>query len=158
VPHIPEGSTKAKAVQLQKEMLHLLLNDKKVSDFIFWYYTPMALELSSAYYPDCIIYDCMDELSAFKNAPAGLTAHEKELLSRADLVFTGGHSLYEAKKNMHQNIHPCPSSIDKEHFGKARKKGKEPEDQAGIPGKRLGFFGVIDERFDYKIIKAAADR
>src|SRR5690606_14914947 len=67
-------------------------------------------------------------------------------------------SLYEAKKNMHQNIHPFPSSIDKEHFAKARKKGKEPEDQAGIPGKRLGFFGVIDERFDHKLIEEAASR
>lgn len=158
VPHIPAGSSKAEAVQLQKEMLHLFLKDKKVADFIFWYYTPMALEFSSAYYPDLIIYDCMDELSAFKNAPPELTALEKDLLSRADVVFTGGYSLYEAKKNMHQNIHPFPSSIDKEHFAKARKKGKEPEDQAGIPGKRLGFFGVIDERFDHKLIEEAASR
>jgi glycosyltransferase involved in cell wall biosynthesis len=157
VPHVPEGSKKIEIVQLQKEMLSLFLKDKKLSDFIFWYYTPMALEFSSGYYPDFIIYDCMDELSAFKNAPAELTLLEKELMRRADLVFTGGHSLYEAKKNQHQNIHPFPSSIDKKHFAKARKKGKDPEDQANIPKIRLGFYGVIDERFDYKLIGDVAE-
>lgn len=98
----------------------------------------------------------MDELSAFKDAPTEISILEKDLMARADLVFTGGHSLYEAKKNQHQNIYPFPSSIDKKHFAKARKKSKDPADQVNIPKKRLGFYGVIDERFDYKLIAQAA--
>jgi glycosyltransferase involved in cell wall biosynthesis len=98
----------------------------------------------------------MDELSAFKNAPVELTLMEKELLRRADVVFTGGHSLYEAKKNRHQNIHPFPSSIDKNHFEKARTHKVQPDDQVNIPGPRFGFYGVIDERFDYKLVGEAA--
>lgn len=157
VPHLHSGLDKQDTTLLQKEMLNVFLKDKSISNFIFWYYTPMALEFSASYYPDVIIYDCMDELSAFKNAPAELTLLEKELLRRADVVFTGGHSLYEAKKNKHQNIHPFPSSIDKKHFAKAREKSIEPADQVNIPHPRLGFYGVIDERFDYKLIAEVAN-
>ena len=156
VPHLPEGLNKQETNAMQKEMLNVFLKDKNISNFIFWYYTPMALEISASYYPDLTIYDCMDELSAFKNAPPELTLMEKELLRRADVVFTGGHSLYEAKKNRHQNIHPFPSSIDKKHFQKARTQKTQPQDQVNIAGPRLGFYGVIDERFDYKLIGEAA--
>ncbi|WP_207421744.1 glycosyltransferase family 1 protein [Desertivirga brevis] len=156
VPHVQSGLSKKESVNLQKLMLKSFLKDKSLSDFIFWYYTPMALEFSREYFPNLTIYDCMDELSAFKNAPAELTYLEKELLTRADAVFTGGHSLYEAKKHQHQNIHPFPSSIDKKHFAQARNQMEQPADQTGITGKKLGFYGVIDERFDYKLIGEAA--
>ena len=156
VPHLAEGLEKKESIKCQKDLLKAFLKDKSLSDFIFWYYTPMALEFSAEYIPDVIIYDCMDELSAFKNAPKELTYLEKELLTRADVVFTGGHSLYEAKKHQHQNIHPFPSSIDKNHFKRARKAHTPPGDQAEIPGPRFGFYGVIDERFDYKLIGEVA--
>lgn len=156
VPHLPQGISKKENVSLQKLILKSFLKDKSLSDFIFWYYTPMALEFSRDYFPNLTIYDCMDELSAFKNAPTELSYLEKELLTRADVVFTGGHSLYEAKKHQHQNIHPFPSSIDKEHFAQARNKIEQPADQVHLTGKKLGFYGVIDERFDYKLIGEAA--
>ena len=100
----------------------------------------------------------MDELSNFKFAPPELSAHEADLFNRADIVFTGGHSLYEAKKNKHKNIFPFPSSIDKGHFEQARKIESEPEDQQNIPHPRLGFYGVIDERFDIDLISEMADK
>jgi glycosyltransferase involved in cell wall biosynthesis len=156
VPHLPKDSPRKESIQRQKELLKSFMSDKSLSDFIFWYYTPMALEFSGELIPDVIVYDCMDELSAFKNAPAELTNLENELLSRADLVFTGGHSLYEAKKQQHPHIYPFPSSIDKEHFGQARRVKEQPADQAGIGGVKLGFYGVIDERFDCKLISDAA--
>lgn len=156
VPHLPQGVSKKQNIGLLKEKLKNFLKDKSLSDFIFWYYTPMALEFSGDFIPDITIYDCMDELSAFKFAPTELVHLEKELLTRADVVFTGGQSLYEAKKNQHQNIHPFPSSIDKEHFGQARRGMEIPADQAHITGPKFGFYGVIDERFDYQLIGEAA--
>ncbi|MBC7915044.1 MAG: glycosyltransferase family 1 protein, partial [Pyrinomonadaceae bacterium] len=156
VPHLPQGIDKKESLKIQKETLKTFLKNKSLSDFIFWYYTPMALEFSGDYNPDITIYDCMDELSAFKFAPTELIHLEKELLTRADVVFTGGHSLYEAKKHQHQNIHPFPSSIDKAHFGKARKQLEAPADQKDIQGTKFGFYGVIDERFDYELIGQAA--
>jgi len=83
---------------------------------------------------------------------------EAELFSKAQVVFTGGQSLYEAKKNAHHNIYPFPSSIDKAHFLQARKKLIEPADQRNIPHLRFGFYGVIDERFDIQMIKEVAEK
>jgi UDP-galactopyranose mutase len=100
----------------------------------------------------------MDELSAFKFAPSELKLLEAEMFAKADVVFTGGHCLYQAKKNSHKNIYPFPSSIDKEHFGAARILKKDPEDQAMIPPVRFGFYGVIDERFNIKLIEELAER
>ena len=89
----------------------------------------MALPFTEHLNPEMIIYDCMDELSAFKFAPTELAIREKELFKKAHLVFTGGHSIYEHKKNQHTNIFPFPSSIDKHHFSAARTIKQEPADQ-----------------------------
>jgi len=157
VPHLPHGLS-AEEVTLQlKNLLDMFMENKNLADFTFWYYTPMALEFSRKHLPEMVIYDCMDELSAFKFAPESLKNLEKELLKRADVVFTGGQSLYEAKKNQHSNIHPFPSSIDKKHFGLARKLTEKPADQPYDGKLKLGFYGVIDERFDIELIRGIAD-
>jgi UDP-galactopyranose mutase len=135
-----------------KTLLNSLIDDKEIKNYLLWYYSPMALSYSNHLYPSLTVYDCMDELSAFKFAPPELTKMEAFLMNRADVVFTGGHSLYEAKKHLHHNIHPFPSSIDKSHFVVARTHKKDPEDQASIPHPRFGFYGVIDERFHISLI------
>jgi len=118
----------------------------------------MALPIAGDLKPVVTVYDCMDELCAFKFAPTGLKEMEKELLRNADIVFTGGYSLYHAKKHQHPNVHAFPSSIDKKHFRKARKNIKDPADQASIAGPRFGFFGVLDERFDISLIDEVASK
>jgi len=125
---------------------------------VFWYYTPMALSFTDHFAPIASVYDCMDELSAFKGAHSRLPLLEKELFRKVDLVFTGGQSLYEAKRNQHPAVHAFPSSIDASHFGKARNMLSDPEDQAHISHPRLGFFGVIDERFDVELLDQIATR
>lgn len=134
----------------------LLLQSLGFRHCLLWVYTPMALPLADLLEPDLIIYDCMDELSAFDFAPPQLVERERELLSRADIVFTGGPSLYRAKKGRHPNVHCFPSSVDMAHFGTARSALPEPDDQARIPQPRLGFFGVIDERFDRDLLSEVA--
>ncbi len=99
----------------------------------------------------------MDELSLFQGAPQSLIDMETELMGRADVVFTGGHSLYEAKKHRHHNIHPFPSSIDYNHFSQGRQKLVEPDDQINIPHPRVGFYGVIDERFNVELLMQMAE-
>ena len=122
-----------------------------------WYYTPMMLLFSDHLAAECVVYDCMDELSAFRGAPAELIAREQRLIERADLVFTGGTSLYEAKRARHSNVHAFPSSVDASHFGRARDAAPAPADQAAIPAPRLGFAGVVDERMDLDLLAAVAD-
>lgn len=137
---------------LQALLIDELILEHELKEYICWYYTPMAFGFTQHLEPLAVIYDCMDELSAFKNPPKGLREREQELLERADLVFTGGFSLYEAKRHLHPSIYPFPSSIDGGHFRQARQKLREPIDQAGIPHPRLGFYGVVDERFDIELL------
>ena len=125
-----------------------------------WTYTPLAAPLLDAVEPRAVVYDCMDELSAFDHAPPQLLARERELLDRADLVFTGGPSLYRAKKDRHDSVHCFPSSVDAAHFGRARPGAPglaEPADQRETGRPRLGFFGVIDERLDRDVVAALAE-
>jgi UDP-galactopyranose mutase len=116
----------------------------------------MALRFTNHFNPIASVYDCMDELSAFKGADSLLPELEKQLFQHVDLVFTGGQTLYEAKRQAHPEVHAFPSSIDVTHFGKARTITTDPPDQADIPHPRLGFFGVIDERFDTELLDSMA--
>ncbi|MDQ2718667.1 MAG: glycosyltransferase family 1 protein [Bacteroidota bacterium] len=152
VLHVSKNTAHAKRNKTLQALLDSFMFSQEIKKYLFWYYSPMALVYSNHLHPALIIYDCMDELSAFKFAPPELKEMEKSLLKSADIVFTGGHSLYEAKKHLHHNIHPFPSSIDKSHFFAARKSIPDPEDQAGIPHPRFGFYGVIDERFHISLI------
>ncbi len=158
VPHLPSGLSEPDADFEQVRLLKNLFEEENIRNYFFWYYTPMALTVGNQFSPTMIIYDCMDELSLFKNAPIELQERERELFQIADLVFTGGHNLYQAKKENHNNIHPIPSSIDKAHFAQSRSSISEPEDQAHIPHPRFGFYGVVDERFDIDLIREVAER
>lgn len=142
---------------IMRSFLDQLLVSEQIDRFIAWYYTPVFLRCSRHLQPVCTVYDCMDELSAFRGASPEIRTLEAELLQKADLVFTGGHSLYEAKAHLHSNIHPFPSSVDFDHFSKARSPLPQPADQASIPSPRLGFFGVVDERMDLDLLAACAD-
>jgi glycosyltransferase involved in cell wall biosynthesis len=158
VPHLTPGIEEKNIRTHQRAFLSRLLATMKIQRYGTWYYTPMALLISDHLRPVFTIYDCMDELSAFKFAPPALVQIEKQLMKKANVVFTGGYSLYEAKKALHANIHPFPSSIDFEHFNKAREITEDPEDQSLIPHPRFGFYGVIDERLDLSLIEEIARR
>ncbi len=152
VLHVSKKVPYEKRNHILKALLDSCMYSNKINNYIAWYYSPMALDYSDHLSPTLTIYDCMDELSAFNFAPVNLKENEKTLFNSADLVFTGGHSLYEAKKHLHHNIHPFPSSIDKSHFLKARIFKEDPIDQKHIPHPRFGFYGVIDERFHISLI------
>jgi UDP-galactopyranose mutase len=157
VPHLPDGLRSEIAINaVMQEMLRQMFFDHEINEYVFWYYTPMALNFTHHFKPLVSVYDCMDELSAFKDAHSKLPVLEKELFRKVDLVFTGGQSLYEAKRDQHPSIYSFPSSIDRAHFGKARTAISDPKDQANIPHPRLGFFGVIDERFDIELLDRVA--
>ncbi|MBK0401445.1 glycosyltransferase family 1 protein [Adhaeribacter sp. BT258] len=157
VAHLPHGLTPQESDEKQIELLDAFLVAQKINRYLLWYYTPMALEISRQLQPELTVFDCMDELSAFKFAPPRLRELEAEMFWKADVVFTGGQSLFEAKKASHANVHAFPSSIDKAHFGTARKGLDDPADQAYIPYPRLGFFGVLDERFDIELLENLAN-
>ena len=159
VPHISHVDRKSGNVtDIQRAMLDEIFVSQNIEDFVLWFYTPMAMDFSAHLQPLTTIFDCMDELSAFKNAPPELIENERRLLEKADLVFTGGQSLYEAKKDKHKRVFAFPSSIDAAHFRQARdmEQEQEPDDQQSIASPRLGYCGVIDERIDIQLLDEAA--
>jgi len=145
-------------MQVLNALVRRLVVDHGLESPVLWFYSPMAVPLAADLSPQAIIYDCMDELSAFLHAPPQLLGREAELLQRADMVFTGGPSLYRAKKDRHPCVYCFPSSVDAAHFGKARPENQlaEPEGQRNLPHPRLGFFGVIDERLDIPLLAEVA--
>ncbi len=156
VPHISFNDASHTA-EIQQEMLESLIENNNIENYLLWFYTPMAMDFAAHLKPNLTIFDCMDELSAFRFAPPQLIENEKRLLDKADLVFTGGQSLYEAKKDKHKKVFAFPSSIDKEHFRRAREIENEPADQIEISSPKLGYCGVIDERMDTHLIAEMAD-
>lgn len=155
VPRVEAGQ----AEQQQHALLDQLLLALGQTPAMLWYYTPMSLGFSEHVRAARVIYDCMDELSAFRFCPPDLVDRERRLISRADVLFTGGHSLYEAKRSQHANAHACPSSVDVAHFRRARSAAVPlPTDMRYIEGPRLGFYGVLDERFDVDLLTELALR
>jgi UDP-galactopyranose mutase len=155
-PHLKWWDGKEDVDAVMRGMVDRLFRDHGIGECVLWYYTPMALAYSRHVRALATVYDCMDELSAFRDAPPAMLERERELLRRADLVFTGGASLFEAKRGLHTGVHLFPSSIDAPHFRQARAAAAEPADQAGIARPRIGFYGVIDERMDLELLRDAA--
>lgn len=143
-----------------QSQLAQFLGQEGIDDYLVWFYTPMALPLAASLQPRAVIYDCMDELSAFKNAPRQLIQRENALYQQADLVLTGGPSLYRAKRERHANVHCFSSSVDAAHFApapQAESAAPNHPAQAALAGPRLGYCGVIDERINLNLIAAMAD-
>ena len=139
--------------QLQS-MLADYLKARALNDYWLWFYTPMAMPLAAGLQPGGVVYDCMDELAAFRHAPRQLLQRENALFKMADLVFTGGQSLFESKRDRHPQVHCFPSSVDAAHFSKAAHDTLEHPAQAHIGKPRIGYCGVIDERVDLGIVDA----
>ena len=152
-PHLPRlGNADA----MLRDLVRELMQRYKIQRCIRWYYTPMMLSFTDQVQAEAVVYDCMDELGAFLGAPAELAIQERELFAQADVIFTGGKSLFEAKRKKHRNVHAFPSSIDVAHFASAGQYAKEPVDQVAIPHPRAGFVGVLDERFDTALMSEVA--
>ena len=157
-PHLRAGETEYSQCKAQEQLLGELVEDFGIRDHVLWYYTPMAIHFTAKLKPKVVVYDCMDELTGFRGAPTGLSAAEKQLFMKADLVFTGGQSLYEHKKHRHPAVHCFPSSIDKQFFMNARRIKEDPPDQAMLKRPRVGYCGVIDERIDLSLVAGLANR
>lgn len=157
VPHLT-SETKPDSIDfMMLYLVNLLIAENEIEDYVFWMYTPMMLPWGKELSPKAVVYDCMDQLSAFKNAPGILQLRETELFGLADLVFTGGQSLFEAKRDHHPAVYAFPSSIDTKHFGQALDFLGEMDDQKDIPHPRIGFIGVIDERMDIGLLSRIAE-
>lgn len=124
-----------------------------------WFYSPMFASRPQrlADPSEVVVYDCMDELSGFAGCPAELPELERRLLARADVVFTGGKAIWEAKRKHRADAHCFPSAVEASHFARAGDPDVAvPADIAGLPRPIAGYYGVIDERIDYRLLESLA--
>ena len=157
VPKLPESTLEQHRDGAMQFLVNSLADKYECHECVEWFYTPMMLEWAVGLAPVATVYDCMDELSKFRFAPGGIVDLERQLFQKADLVFTGGHSLYKAKREQHSAVHEFPSSIDAAHFRRALFEHEELPEQSGMERPRIGYAGVIDERIDLDLVAAAAE-
>jgi len=145
---------KVKDIQSIAKILPQFIKNNNIS--IGWFYSAAFSPLLDLFKFETIVYDCMDELTLFKGAPENLVHQEKYLMANADIVFTGGKSLYESKRKKHSNVYCFPSSVDENHFAKALNGIEVPQDIAHLQTPVVGYFGVIDERIDLELLHETA--
>lgn len=155
-PHLPAG---ADATRTLRMLLTAMMAQQEIREYVAWYYTPHAVSFTDQLRPLATVYDCMEEVPATRGGNGERTQElEQELCRRADLIFTGGQSLYEARRSLYPSVHAFPNAVDFPHFVQARMRTDDPPDQATIPHPRLGWYGVIDERVDLDLISGIAWR
>jgi len=154
-PHRPAG----RAIDLDRLVEDHIALVRGGRPLVRWFYSPVFADYGGRLGAgQVVVYDCMDDLAGFAHAPAGLVEAEARLLERADVVFAGGHSLYEARRDRNGNTHCFPSAVDSAHFAKALDPATPvPADLAALPRPLLGYCGVVDERLDYDLIARLAD-
>jgi len=157
VAHLPWGPTEEEHGHMYRRLLGDFMREHGIENYVLWYYTPMMVSWTADLTPKSVVFDVMDELASFAGAHPELRGREARLLERADLVFAGGPSLYEGKKDRHPRVFYFASAVDVPHFAQARQAQADPADQAAIPHPRLGFFGVLDERIDFDLLAGVAD-
>lgn len=172
-------------VQLVQSLLaqqgeRIVLTSRNASEssgpLILWFYTPTPYYFLDHIPADLVVYDVMDELANFKNAAPDLREREARLLAQADVIFTGGRSLYEARKRSVAGLHPdgyqpdggsvpggrtetgsvylFPSGVEPEHFAQALRSETAVAAEIAHLGDSpiLGYYGVIDERIDLDLL------
>lgn len=151
--HLPRVSAANQAIV--RELVAPFIREHGLEGGVRWHYAPMATYMADLGNSSTVVYDCMDELSAFKGAPPELVDRERELMGRAHVMFTGGLSMWLNKKQHHGNCHRFDSGVDVEHFQQAtRAETPLPDDARDLPHPVIGYYGVIDERMDYDAIRA----
>lgn len=161
-PHVPPQEEHLPRVspanqQIVRELVGPFLRENGFGGGVRWHYAPMATYMRDLTDDHLVVYDCMDELSAFKGAPPELVDRERDLMDEAQVMFTGGLSMWLNKKQHHPNCHRFDSGVDVEHFQLATKaETRVPDDARNLASPVLGYYGVIDERMDYEAIRALA--
>jgi UDP-galactopyranose mutase len=144
-------------IPLLSKLVAQTIAHERFDDYGAWLYTPMALPLLQKLEPRMVVYDCMDELTAFKEAPRQLLQRENALMRVANVVFCGGPSLYARRSPRHCNVHLFPSSVDREHFARGADPSLAHPEVKALARPRIGFFGVIDERLDIGLLREVAE-
>jgi len=107
--------------------------------------------------PVTTVFDAMDDLASFRNAPPQMRAQEDLMLQMADIVFTGGPTLYRQRQHRHPRVFCFPSGVDRAHFASPGQPSAASRSLSQMRRPVIGFYGVIDERMDMDLVAQLAD-
>jgi tetratricopeptide (TPR) repeat protein/glycosyltransferase involved in cell wall biosynthesis len=110
-------------------------------------WAPVLRELSRA----AIIFDCLDDTQAFKEADPALAAYETELIEAADHVICTSRSLSERIEGVDVSL--VRNGVDSEAFSRSA-----PRAPIRSPRTVLGYFGAIADWFDVDLLAHLARR
>jgi glycosyltransferase involved in cell wall biosynthesis len=123
---------------------------------VVWAYHPLLLRLVEELPRDFLVYDVMDQFSAFRKTHPKLTSDEQRLLEKADVVFTGGRSLDASTRAAGREETRCfPSGVDIDHFASAGTE-KPATELSHFPRPIFGYIGAVDERVDLPLLRELA--
>lgn len=127
---------------------------ERAQDAILWLYHPSFISHIGRLPRRHLVYDVMDHFRAFKQSKSGVVNQEDLLLEQADIVFTGGRAMHGPIAERRSDAHCFPSGIDLDHFGAAREESTRiPSEIRDLSRPVLGYFGAIDERLDFDLIR-----
>ena len=154
---LPDGSPYCDAVNSRiADLLEPLLGDD--DDLVTWYYTPMAIgAFPESISPALTVFDAMDDLASFRYAPPQMRAQEARMLEMADIVFTGGPTLYRQHQHRHPRVFCFPSGVDRVHFASPGRASDASRSLSLMRRPVIGFYGVIDERMNMDLVARIAE-
>lgn len=125
---------------------------------ILWTYLPNTVDLVGKLGEKLLVYDCVDEHSAYTGFnKEAVQSMERKLLQKCGVVFTTARGLFEDKRQYNANTHLLPNAANVELFGKAQSPETPiPDDIAAIPHPIIGFVGVIQDWVDLSLIESTA--
>ena len=112
-----------------------------------WFCDANAAAIYAGQFPArAVVYEAVDQ------------ALDDKLLTLADVVFTNTVEAQAGAEARHPRSFLVPNGVEVRHF--SRTEGKRvavPNDINFVPRPILGYFGTIDERLDYGLIRALAE-
>lgn len=133
-------------------------------DPLLWFYRPEAIPAKDTFYNSPILYDCVDDLSAFpvyrqNHVLSRLIGREARLVSEANLVTVTAPRLQEIFSVRAKNIALVGNVADYQHFCRARQPGNEQPIWQNATGKRIFFAGALNPlKMDVELLENVVEK
>jgi glycosyltransferase involved in cell wall biosynthesis len=127
---------------------------------INWVFNPAAAVIAGKLGESLLLYQCVDEYSAFSGVKSQAIADlEEQLLRKSDLVLVSAERLRDSKSKVNPKTVLVRHGVDFSHFRKALDPATViPEEVRDLPRPIIGFFGLIADWVDVELMAEVAKR
>ncbi len=127
---------------------------------ILWIIIPHMVKIIGNLNEKITVYYCVDDFSSLPGVDAGAVAlFDRELSSKADIIFTPSEPLYHKKRMLNLNTFLSPHGVDLLNFSKVFDDALPvPDDIKAIKKPIIGFFGLIEKWVDLDLVRYIAQK